>query len=169
MSQENVEVVQAGFHVWNTGDMVAFRELLAPKVAMKPPSGWPEPGPFLGRDATMRQFAQLRETWDRDTAEPVGAFIDMGDRVAVRQAWRGEGQGPESVLEWTASGLQPGGAAARQRRRPLERLRRRQLPPVPLRRAASRPRLRLFRSRSHQTSSGDLGFGLAASGRDGSG
>ena len=39
----------------------------------------------------MRQFEQLRETWDADTLEPISDFIDAGDRVVVRLdlAWRG--------------------------------------------------------------------------------
>jgi ketosteroid isomerase-like protein len=49
MSQENVEVVRAGFEAWNAGDMDAFGELLAPEIIMWNPEGWPEPGPFVGR------------------------------------------------------------------------------------------------------------------------
>ena len=32
----------------------------------------------------MREFEQLRETWDYDTQELVSDFIDVGDRVVVR-------------------------------------------------------------------------------------
>ena len=66
MSQENVEVVRATFEAWNAGDMDAFRELHDPDVIMRTAGGWPEPGPFVGREAVMRQFEQLRETWDAD-------------------------------------------------------------------------------------------------------
>ena len=32
----------------------------------------------------MREFEQLRQTWDgRDTADPIGDFIDVGDQVVV--------------------------------------------------------------------------------------
>ena len=50
----------------------------------------------------MREFEQLRQTWDADAAEPIGDFIDVGDRVAVRHLWRGAGQGPEAAVELTA-------------------------------------------------------------------
>ena len=101
MSQENVEIVRAAFEAWNAGDMDALRELYDPDVIVRTPEGWPEPGPFVGREAVMRQFEQLRETWDADTLEPISDFIDAGDRVVVRFIWRGAGHGPESNMELT--------------------------------------------------------------------
>jgi ketosteroid isomerase-like protein len=80
MSQENVEVVRALFRAWNAGDMGAFRELYDPDG----------------------EFEQLRQTWDADAAEPIGDFIDVGDRVAVRHIGRGVGRGPEAEVELTA-------------------------------------------------------------------
>ena len=68
MSQENVKVVRAHFEAWNAGDMDAHRELYDPDVIARMPAGWPEPGPFVGREAVMRQAEQLRETWDADAA-----------------------------------------------------------------------------------------------------
>jgi ketosteroid isomerase-like protein len=101
MSQENVEVVRAAFEAWNAGDMDALRDLYDPDVIVRAPAGWPEPGPFVGREAVMRQFEQLRETWDADALEPTSDFIDAADRVAVRMIWHGAGRGPEADLEWT--------------------------------------------------------------------
>jgi ketosteroid isomerase-like protein len=101
MSQENVDVVRAAYEAWNAGDMDAWAGFLAPDVISRPPDGWPEPGPFVGREAFVRWCEQLRETWDADALEPIGDFIDIGDRVAVRQIWRGAGSGPEANLEMT--------------------------------------------------------------------
>jgi ketosteroid isomerase-like protein len=101
MSQENVEIVRTLFEVWNAGDMDAFRELLAPDVILRNPEGWPEPGPFVGREAVMRQFEQLRETWDTDALELISDFIDVGDRVAVRFVWHAAGHGPQANMELT--------------------------------------------------------------------
>ena len=101
MSRENMEVVQAAYKAWNAGDMDALRELYDPDVIMRTPEDWPEPGPFVGREAVMRYFAQLRETWDADTLKPIGDFVHIGDRVAVRQIWHGAGYGPEANLEMT--------------------------------------------------------------------
>jgi ketosteroid isomerase-like protein len=101
VSQENLDVVRAGFEAWNDGDMDALRELYDPDVIVRSPEGWPEPGPFVGREAVMRQWAQMRETWDTDAAEPI-SFIDAADRVVVRLTWRGAGQGPEAGFEITS-------------------------------------------------------------------
>ena len=101
MSQENVEVVRARYEAWNAGDMDAFRELYDPDVIARAPEGWPEPGPFVGREAVMRQWEQQRETFDADTLEPISEFIDAADRVVVRFIWRGVGHGPQANLELT--------------------------------------------------------------------
>ena len=88
MSQENVEIVKAVLEAWNAGYMEAVRELYDPNVIVRMPDDWPEPGPFMGRDAVMRQVKQLRDTWNADTLELISDFIDVGDRVAVRYVWR---------------------------------------------------------------------------------
>src|SRR5436309_964430 len=77
VSQENVEIVRAMFEAYSAGDMDAFRELHDPDVIGRMPDDWPE-GPFMGRDAVMRQFEQLRETFDATSLEPISDFIDAG-------------------------------------------------------------------------------------------
>ena len=101
MSRENVEVDRATFNAWNAGDMDALRDLYSPDIIMRHPEGLPEPGPFIGREAVIRQFEQLRQTWDADAVELIGDFIDIGDRVAVRMVFHGEGRGPEANIEMT--------------------------------------------------------------------
>jgi ketosteroid isomerase-like protein len=101
MSQENVEVVKSGFAAWNASDMEAVGELFAPDIVLRLPEGWPEPGPYVGREEAIRQFAQNRDVFDADSLEPVSDFVGVGDRVLVRLIWRGIGHGPESALEWT--------------------------------------------------------------------
>ncbi len=101
MSRENVEVMQAAFAAWNEGDMDAMGELYDEDIVVRAPESWPEPGPFVGREAAMREFEQLRETWDADALEPIGDFVDVGDRVVLRYTWRGVGRGPEANVEAT--------------------------------------------------------------------
>ena len=101
MSQNNVEIVRANFEAWNAGDMDAVRELYDPDAIMRPPEGWPEPGPFVGREEVMREWEQLRETFDGDALNPISDFIDAAGRVVVRFIWRGAGRGPEANMEMT--------------------------------------------------------------------
>jgi ketosteroid isomerase-like protein len=101
MSQENVEIVRAFVDAWNAGDMDAVRELYDRDAVVRPPEGWPEPGPFVGREAVMRWLAQLRGAWDADTLELTSDLIAAGDRVAARQVWHGAGRGPEANMEMT--------------------------------------------------------------------
>jgi ketosteroid isomerase-like protein len=102
MSQENVEIVRTGIEAWNAGDMDALRETYDPDATMRNAGDWPEPGPFEGREAVMRQFEQARQTWDADAIEVVGDIVHAADRVVVRTQWRGVGHGPESNIELTA-------------------------------------------------------------------
>jgi ketosteroid isomerase-like protein len=101
MSRENVEALRAGFAAWNAGDMEAVRELYHPEAIVRPPENWPEPGPFVGRDAIMRQFEDLRATYDADSLEVISDFSDVADRVVLRCRWHGVGQGPDPAMEFT--------------------------------------------------------------------
>jgi ketosteroid isomerase-like protein len=102
MSQENVEVVRAAYAAWNAGDINALRDLHHPEVIARYGAAWPEPGPFVGRDAVVRQIEQLRETWDASAAEPMTDFIDAGDRVVAEFVWHGTGHGPAFAFEGAA-------------------------------------------------------------------
>ena len=103
MSQENIEVVRRSFEAWNAGDMDAFRELYHPDAVMRMAAGLARAGPYFGREAIMREFEQLRQTWDgRDTAEPIGDFIDVGDRVVVRRSGVAQARVLKPTVELTA-------------------------------------------------------------------
>ena len=101
MSEESLAVVLEVFDAWNAGDMERVGVLCDPDAIVLAPPGWPEPGPFVGREAIMRQFTQLRESFDSDTMEQVGEFQTAGDRVLVRLAWNAAGHGPALRIEWT--------------------------------------------------------------------
>ena len=101
MSQENVEVMKTYFKVWNTADLDALREMFDPEVIMRPPKGWPEPGPFVGRDEVMREWEHTRAAFDADTLEVVGDYLDVADHVVMRLTWHGAGRGPEYDLKVT--------------------------------------------------------------------
>ena len=101
MSQENVEVVREYVSAWNAGDMEAVRELYDPDAVMEAARDWPEPGPFVGRDAVMQQLRQARAAFESDTVEFLSDLVAAGDQVVARVGWRGSGRGPQSDMEWT--------------------------------------------------------------------
>jgi ketosteroid isomerase-like protein len=87
--------------MWNARDMDGLRKVYDPNVFVRAPEGWPEPGPFVGPEAVMRQWNQMRETWNADVLEPVSDFIGSADRIIVRFIWRATGRGPDADLQLT--------------------------------------------------------------------
>src|SRR5436190_562318 len=87
---------------FNAGDMDCLRDMYDPDVVIgRVLEGWPETGPFVGRDAVMRQWERSREPWgNTGTLEPV-SIIDAGDRVVARQIAHGVGRGPAFHAEFT--------------------------------------------------------------------
>ena len=59
-----------------------FVRLYDPEVIVRPLKGWPEPGPFVGRDAVMRQWERQRETFDTDAVELIGT-----PSTRVNESW----------------------------------------------------------------------------------
>ncbi len=96
-----MEIVRNYVKVWNAGDMEGVRELYDPDAVMEGAPGWPEPGPFVGRDAVMQQLSRVRDAFDSDYLEFLSDLVAVGDRVIVRVAWHGVGSGPQSDMEWT--------------------------------------------------------------------
>ena len=52
---------------WNAGDMDAYREMHDPDVILRPERDWPEPGPYIGREAVMGFYQRIRETFETPT------------------------------------------------------------------------------------------------------
>jgi ketosteroid isomerase-like protein len=101
MSTENVEVVRATLAAWNAGDMDAVGEFLDSDIVVRMPEDWFEPI-AIGREAVLRGWGEAREIWAEDILQPTSDFIDVGNRVALRFIWRGEGRVPDSQMEFTA-------------------------------------------------------------------
>jgi ketosteroid isomerase-like protein len=91
MSQENVEIARKAIEAWNAGNMDGLRDLYDPDAVYAVPSDWLG-GPYVGRDAIMEQFADLREVWRGSSFDRVDA-LDAGDRVVVQVAFHGDTRG----------------------------------------------------------------------------
>jgi ketosteroid isomerase-like protein len=101
VSREKVELVKRGIEAWNARDVESSRERLDPDVVMRMAEGFPESGPFVGREAVMRWILDAREPFDQFVLEPTSDFIDVGDRVVVRYRSHGRGRGPDVSFEFT--------------------------------------------------------------------
>jgi uncharacterized protein len=101
MSQENVEIVRRGFAAWNAGDMDYVRDLYDPNIVLQTVPDWPEPGPYVGREAVIGFFIAARGSLDSDSVEANTDFIAVADHVLVRHTWRGVGHGPDMDLATT--------------------------------------------------------------------
>jgi ketosteroid isomerase-like protein len=102
MPNHNVEAVRRAFAAWNAGDMDALAAVYDEDTIMRPPDNWPEAGPFVGKEAVMRQWEHQREIFDADNLEAISDFVAIADRVVVRFIWHGAGHGPDSNIELTA-------------------------------------------------------------------
>jgi len=98
---QNVEVVRSAMTAWNAGNMEQVRALLDPAIVLRPPPGWPEPGPYVGVDAAMREWEQLREVWKAEAVEPISKPETVGDHVLVRARWHTAGTGAKATMEMT--------------------------------------------------------------------
>jgi SnoaL-like domain len=56
-----VHLVHEAFDCFDTGDWDRLRPLIADKNVMTPPEIWPDPGPYIGPDASVREYQRLFE------------------------------------------------------------------------------------------------------------
>ena len=101
MSREKVELVKRGIEAWNARDVESSRERLDPDVVMRMAEGFPESGPFVGREDVMRWIMDAREPFDDFVIEPASDIIDVGDRVVVRLRSHATGRGPDVSFEFS--------------------------------------------------------------------
>jgi ketosteroid isomerase-like protein len=93
MSQENVEIALKLFRT----ELGEVAELVHPECTVTPAEGWPEPGPFVGRDACMREFERLFADWSEWRFEDIRVLANPDDWVVL--AWRWHTRGVTSGIE----------------------------------------------------------------------
>jgi uncharacterized protein len=102
VSSQNIELVRRLIEAFNTetdGDL--YDVLWAEDAEVWPASGFPEGGPFQGRDQIRGFFDGLREGWE-GTSVVVGELEEAGDKVLVSVQWRavGAASGLEASSDW---------------------------------------------------------------------
>jgi ketosteroid isomerase-like protein len=89
MSQENVEIVRAGFEAWNASGEPDF-SIYHPALVYHPRADEPDPSPHIGREAFEQLalgFVEALSTVKFDVDE----LIDAGDQVIASTVLHGRG------------------------------------------------------------------------------
>ena len=84
MSQENVEIVRAGFEALNRGDIDGMLSHLTEDHEWRPPSYAIDGVIFLGHEGYVAWFEGVRDRWRSARFTPA-AFSDAGDRHVIAE------------------------------------------------------------------------------------
>jgi ketosteroid isomerase-like protein len=92
---QNVEIVREAFRRFESEDFEGLEELWGPDASLTGPEGWPEPGPFVGRDAVMRQFRRLASDMGEHHFTDLDFVTETENWIVLRYSWemRGAGSG----------------------------------------------------------------------------
>jgi ketosteroid isomerase-like protein len=97
MSEENVELVLEYLRLaeGDDVDVEGIATLMHPEITSTAVRGWPEQGPFVGRDAVLAETKRLNESWGESRFTDIDVVADEGDWVVVAFQWhvRGAGSG----------------------------------------------------------------------------
>jgi len=90
MSQENVEIVRAGYTAFAQGDLTAVVGLIAENIIIEGQIT-PDGQPAQGREGLLANVKRVGEAFEDLTYEPV-ELIDLGERVLARVRVSGTGR-----------------------------------------------------------------------------
>jgi SnoaL-like domain len=104
MSQENVELVLEYLRLAEANDLERIAASMHPDISASAAPGWPEAGPFLGREAALAETKRLLE-WGENRFTDIQVVADEGDWVVIAYRWqvRGEGSGIETQFDAVAA------------------------------------------------------------------
>jgi ketosteroid isomerase-like protein len=102
MSEENVGLVLGYLRLAEGGDVdiEGIAALMHPEITATATPGWPEPGPFVGRDAALAEVKRLID-WGEVRFTDIEVLADEGDWIVVAYRWhvRAAGSGIETHLD----------------------------------------------------------------------
>jgi uncharacterized protein len=98
MSQENVELVRAGFEAFERGDIEAVVQLCDPDIVVIEPSELPDAMMLRGHEGVRDTFGRWPEEWD-DFRVKVLRIVDFADRVIVTMLQSGRGKDSGVAVE----------------------------------------------------------------------
>ena len=91
MSKDNVAVVLEGLRLFEAFDFDGMARLWHPDVRITGPEGWPERGPFEGRDAVVGQFRRLAADWGKQRISDVDVVADRAGWIVLTFRWEVQG------------------------------------------------------------------------------
>jgi ketosteroid isomerase-like protein len=105
MSEENVEVVLEGIGRFEASDFEGVSRRWHPDSWITGPEGWPERGPFEGREAVLGQFRRLAADWGEHRVSEIQVVADRADWIVVTFRWevRGERSGAATASNLAAA------------------------------------------------------------------
>jgi ketosteroid isomerase-like protein len=103
MSQTNLATAREAVRLFSESDMEALGRLYADDAVLIGPEGWPEPGPFEGREAVIGQFARLREDWVKHRMT-IQREVASDEWAVTELRWTAEGIASGAQLDMTVAG-----------------------------------------------------------------
>ena len=104
MPPSDIELVYESARCFERGDWDGLRALTGPDAVMTPLENWPEPGPFRGREAIVREFERLLDSFG-ETQVSIEEATQRGDWVIARYLWVVRGTGSEVPMEAQFTGV----------------------------------------------------------------
>jgi len=104
VSEKNIELVRRSYEFYNSGDWDSLLDTFSPDVEVWPAPGFPEGGPFRGREEVRRFYEGLGEGWKPGAMVVPQELLGVGDKVLVAFEWRGVGElsGIEVTSAWSS-------------------------------------------------------------------
>jgi ketosteroid isomerase-like protein len=97
VEQQNVELVQRAYDLWNAGEMEAAKVLFAPHLVMSTPPDWPDAITSSNRDEAFARLVENRSLFKSDRLVPE-RWIEASDRVIVPTQWCGVPKGASAEV-----------------------------------------------------------------------
>jgi len=99
-----VQLVHEAFECFDSGDWDRLRPLIAPGNVMSPPEIWPDPGPYIGADDSIREYQRLFEMF-RGIEVSVNNIVSHESWVIAHYRGVVEGEGPDFPMELEFTGV----------------------------------------------------------------
>jgi uncharacterized protein len=102
MSQENVELVRSAYAAFNRGDFDAVARFFHPEVEWHPYLGVVEGNLYRGRDAILKMWMGLEESFGGSLRIELLEVLDRGEQVVavIEARGMGSGSGAEVRQRW---------------------------------------------------------------------